>query len=238
MRNGAQDMPSVPIPVTKTRMTAEVLDVEPGRFSVRHEVEGVDVMAQEGTPPAVVEAIEANIEPLRKYKAVTQMSERGAVLGGSAELPRDLPAMVHQTMRQMTESMSQMAVPLPSELVGKGARWDTVHEIEQNGMKLRQTGHYSIVERNGDQVTLALTMEQELLDPAVDVPGMLGATARVGKFESAGRGSVELDLRRVTPTAIRLRVDLSMTMDVSVLGQDQHVETDMGIDMQMTRISE
>jgi len=29
-----------------------------------------------------------------------------------------------------------------------------------------------------------------------------------------------------------------MTMDVSVLGQNQHVETDMGIDMQMTRISE
>jgi len=36
----------------------------------------------------------------------------------------------------------------PTERVGKGARWYTVHEIEQNGMKLRQTGHYSIVERS------------------------------------------------------------------------------------------
>jgi len=238
MRNGAQNMPNIPVPTTKTRMSAEVETVESGTFTVRHVVDDVEVVAGENTPKAVLDKVEQNIAPLRNYRAKTQMDERGTVLGGEVELPRDLPAMMHQTMRQMTESMSQLAVPLPAETVGTGARWDTVHEVEQNGMKLRQTGHYSIVGRTGDQVTLVVSMEQELLDPNVDVPGMLGATARVGKFESAGKGTVQLDLAHITPTAMQLNVDLSMTMDVSVLGQDQHVEMDMGIDMQLARTAD
>lgn len=235
MNNGVQDLPSVPVPTTKTRLSVEVEEARSGGFSVRQSVDAVDVISVPETPKTVVDQVKAATEPLAQYRAVMRMDPRGAVLGGEVMLPRDVPVMVRQTMQQMTESLGQLAVPLPAEPVGVGAKWTAVHDIEQSGMKLRQTAHYTMVSRDGDKASLELTIDQQLVDPNVDVPGMLGASARVGRFESSGRGTLELDLSHVTPTAMHMTIDLSLSMDVSMLGQDQHLEMDMGIDLSMTR---
>ena len=105
-------------------------------------------------------------------------------------------------------------------------------------MKLRQTVHYTMVERHDQQATLELTIEQALLDPKVDVPGMLGTSARVSRFDSSGQGRMQLDLDHVMPASMTMTLDMSMAMDVSVLGQDQHVEMDMDMTMTMTRTVE
>jgi hypothetical protein len=236
MRNGAQDMPAVPIPVTKTRLRAVIEDVgADGVLTVRHAAEAVEVIPGPDTPPAVVEAVRKNVEPLSGYRATMRLDGRGAVLGGEAELPRDLPPMVRQTMQQMTESLGQLAAPLPLESVGAGARWTSHHEISQNGMKLRQTGRYTLVSLEGEHAVIEATIAQELLDPNVDAPGMMGATARMGEFQSSGKSTIELDLDHLTPRLVSLTMDLGMTMDVTVLGDTQHMEMDMGIDMTMRR---
>jgi hypothetical protein len=63
----------------------------------------------------------------------------------------------------------------------------------------------------------------------------MGATARVGEFQSSGKSTIELDLDHLTPRLVSLTMDLGMTMDVTVLGDTQHMEMDMGIDMTMGR---
>ena len=230
MRQGAQDMPSVPIPVTKTRLRAVIEDVGPdGVLTVRHAAEAVEVIPGPDTPPAVVEAVRKNVEPLAGYRATMRLDGRGAVLGGEAELPRDLPPIVRQTMQQLTESLGQLAAPLPLESVGARARWTSHHEISQNGMKLRQTGRYTLVSLEGEHAVIEATIAQELLDPNVSAPGMMGATARVGEFRSSGKSTIELDLDHLSPRLV------SMTMDVTVFGDTQHMEMDMGIDMTMRR---
>jgi hypothetical protein len=236
MKNGAQEVPSIPVPVTKTRMRAEVEELgADGVMKVRHAAEAVEVIPGPDTPPAVVEQVRANVEPLAKYRAVVRMDGRGAVLGGEVELPRDLPPMVRQTMQQMTENLGQLAAPLPVEAVGPGARWSSTHEVSQNGMQLRQVGRYTLVSLDGEHAVIEATISQELLDPNVSPPGMLGTTARVGDFRSSGRSTIEVDLDRLMPRQVSMTMDLHMTMDVTVLGQAQHVEMDMGLDMTMTR---
>ncbi len=234
MRNGAQDMPSIPVPTNKTRMSAEVVSVQAGGFSVRHVVDDVEVIGTPQTPKEVITKVEQSVEPLRKYRAVTRMSDRGAVLGGEVELPRDLPAMMHQTMKQLAENMGQMSVPLPEPAVGVGARWDAVHEVETNGMKLRQTARYHITERDSDRVSMEVTMDQQLLDPSVDVPGMIGATARVSRFESSGGGAVQIDLGREVEIAKIVAGALGTQVNqAAVIGQADHgarVENRAGID--------
>ncbi|MCX4246851.1 DUF6263 family protein [Paraliomyxa miuraensis] len=235
MRNGAQDLPSIPVPTTKTRLSAVLEEVTAEEFTVRHAVDAVEVVPVPGTPPQVLEQVRQSVEPLARYRAVVRMDPRGAVRGGQVELPRDVPALVHQTMQQMTQNLGQLAVPLPAEPVGVGASWTATHELEQNGMKLRQTGRYTLRALEGEHVTLDATIEQELLDPNVEAPGMMGATARVSDFSSSGRGTLELDLDRLMPTTVSLGIDLHMVMDVTVLGQNQHMEMDMGMQMDMRR---
>jgi hypothetical protein len=238
MRNGMQEMPAIPVPVTKTRLRAEIVEVAGGVMTVRHSVDAVEVIPTPETPAALVEKVRQSVEPLTHYRATMRMDERGAILGGQVELPRDLPAMVHQSMQQMTESLGQLSAPLPLPAVGPGARWSSVHEVRENGMKLRQSGQYRLVSLEGQHAVIEATLVQELLDPNVNAPGMLGITARVGEFTSSGRSTIELDLDRLSPRLVSLTMDLHMTMDMTVLGQAQHVEMDMGIDMTMRRTDE
>lgn len=236
MKNGAQEIPSIPVPVTKTRMRAEVEEVgADGVMKVRHVAEAVEVIPGPDTPPAVVEQVRANVEPLARYRALVLMDGRGTVLGGEVELARDLPPMVRQTMQQMTENLGQLTVPLPQQAVGVGARWSSTQEVSQNGMQLRQVGHYTLAALEGEHAVIEATLSQELVDPSVNPPGMLGVTARVGEFRSSGRSTIELDLDRLMPRQVSITMDVHMTMDTSVLGQTQHVEMDMGLDMTMTR---
>lgn len=236
MRNGAQDLPSIPVPITKTRVSSTIEEVGPEGMTVRQAVDSVEAVPVEGTPPAMLEQVRQSVEPLAQYRAVVHMNHRGAVLGGQVELPRDLPPVVHQTMQQMTQNLGQLAVPLPEEPVGVGARWTAIHEVEQNGMKLRQTAHYTMRSLEGEHAVFEAQVQQELLDPNVQAPGMLGTTARVGEFTSSGQGTIELDLAHVSPSSVALTVDLRMTMDMTVLGQPQHVEMDMTMQMDMRRL--
>lgn len=236
MQSGAQVMPEVPVPTTKTVMHSKVEKVDGDAFDMRQSVTKVEVIPVAGTPPQVVDKVRESIEPLTNYRAVMTMSNRGAVLGGQVEIPRDLPAMVHNTMEQMTQNLGQMAVPMPEPAVGPGARWTAVNTIEQNGMKLRQTGDYMLVSREGNDVVIEVTIQQELVDPEVKVPGMLGAKARVGRFEGRGQGAVQLDLAHVSPKSMHLKLDLGMSMDVSVMGQNQHMDMDMGMAMTMALV--
>lgn len=236
MRSGAQDMPAVPVPTTKTRLRADIEDVSAdGVMKVRHAAEAVEVIPGPDTPPAMLAAVRANVEPLARYRATMSIDGRGAVLGGEVELPRDLPPLVRQTMQQLTENLGQLSAPLPLEAVGTGARWSSAHEVSQNGMKLRQIGRYVLVSLEGQHAVIEATIEQQLLDPNVSAPGMLGATARVGEFRSSGTSTIELDLDRLTPRNVSIAMDLHMTMDMTVLGQAQHVEMDMDMDMTMRR---
>ena len=235
MVNGAQRMPKIPVPTTVTEMKAEVTGVKSGEITVRHSVDAVRVDAQPDTPPEVVEKVKESIEPLVQYRGETRMDDRGTVLGGYAEIPRDLPPMVHNTMQQMTQSLGQMSVPLPEPEMGVGAQWTATEVIEQNGMKLRQVAHYTMLAIEGDHATIEVVLQQSLEDPEVKVPGMLIGEARVGRFESKGAGTFELDLDHVIPRSVSLRIDLSMAMDVSAMGQAQHVEMDMGMTMTMSR---
>lgn len=236
MENGAQGATEVPVPTTKTVMKSAIESVSAEGIEVTMSVDDVKVEAAPGTPPAVLEKVRETTEPLKQYTAKMTMSDRGHVLGGSVELPRDLPAMVHNTMRQMTESLGQIAVPLPEPALGVGAKWTATYDLEQNGMKMRQLASYTLTAYEGDLATLDVSISQELLDPEVKVPGMIGTKARVGEFSSMGRGTAVIDLGRASPHSMQMTLDMSMAMDVTVLGQNQHVAMEMGIDMQMTAL--
>ncbi|MEX1366747.1 MAG: hypothetical protein AB1Z98_26715 [Nannocystaceae bacterium] len=233
MVSGAQEIPSVPVPLTKTRLHAKVESVDDTGFQVRQSVTSVDVEAVEGSPPEVVDKVRESIAPLTSYTALMRMSDRGSVLGGQVEIPRDLPAVVHNTMQQMTQNLGQIAVPMPEPEVGVGARWTAVNEVPQNGMKLRQTADYTMISRQGDDAVLEVSIVQELVDPEISVPGMMGAKARVSNFSSSGTGTVQLDLAHIAPRSMTMSMDLAMTMDITVMGQHQHMEMDMDIEMKI-----
>lgn len=236
IRQGGGAAPSVAIPTTVTRMRSKVNEVDGSVFSVAQNVESVDLVPQPDTPPAVTTQMHAAIDPLVHYRATVRMDERGAVLGGTVVVPGDLPAMVKPQMQQLAQNMGQMAAPLPPDAIGVGARWTATTELDQSGMKLRQVGEYVLRSLEGEHAIIDATITQTLLEPEIQVPGMFGTTARVGDFRSSGTSTIELDLDHLAPANVVLQMDLHMAMDMTVLGQAQHTEMDLAIELQMKRI--
>ncbi|HWB79835.1 MAG TPA: hypothetical protein VG755_32950 [Nannocystaceae bacterium] len=235
IRQGGGQLPSVAIPTTVTRMRSKVQEVEGSVFSVAQTVEGVELIPQADTPPQVTTQMRAAIDPLVHYRATVRMDERGAVLGGTVVVPGDLPAMVKPQMEQLAQNMGQIAVPLPPDAIGVGARWTATTDLDQSGMKLRQSGEYVLLALEGEHATIDATITQTLLEPEIQVPGMFGTTAKVGDFRSSGTSKLELDLDHLAPTNVAMQMDLHMAMDMTVLGQAQHTEMDLGLELQMKR---
>lgn len=236
MKKAAEESVELPVPTIAVSLESKVTEVGDAGFHVEQSVGGVIVTAAEDSPPAVVENVEKTVMPLMKYRGRIEMNDRGTVLGGEAELPRDLPANVHTMMQQMTQSLGQMSVPLPEPAVGPGAKWTTVEDIKQSGMKLRQTSRYHLLSRDGDRLMFDVQVQQELLDPNVQAPGMTESTARASEFRASGQGSSTIDLSAAAPVEMTMTMDMSMVMDLTVLGQHQKAETQMGLSVSMKQL--
>lgn len=236
MTKSGEEPLEMPVPTIVVRLQSAVGEVDDEGFRVDQSVTAVTVVPAPDSPPAVAKNVEETVAPLRHYRSRIRMDERGTVLGGEAEMPRDLPANVHAMMQQMTQSLGQMSVPLPEDPVGPGAKWTTVEQTKQSGMKIRQTSHYQLVSRQDDRLTFEVRVEQELLDPNVQAPGMSESSARASEFRASGKGSSEIDLSAVAPISMTMNMDLSMVMDLTVLGQHQNAETQMGMSVTMRQV--
>ena len=99
-----------------------------------------------------------------------------------------------EELDQATEAASRAVVPLPSEPVGIGGRWQATQRVSQRGMEIDQTAVYEVLGLSDSHALLDVTIEQQLVSVS-NVAG-LGDEAGVtlGNFESRGTGRNTLNL--------------------------------------------
>lgn len=126
---------------------------------------------------------------------------------------------VEQALRQAV----QLAVALPADPVGVGARWTVSQQLDSLGLPLRQDVTATLTARDGDRVTLALALAQTPLANLWTVPGG-GGTFSVDSYPMQGTGEVTLDLGAPLPTAGELSLTgtqvYTRQADSLVLSQD------------------
>lgn len=235
MSAGGQKMPAVTSPPIITTGKTEVTGVTADKITMVYKIESMTVQDKAGTNPAMVKTMRSMLEGLEPFEAHVEMDARGVMLGGYVDIPEGLPAPMQQMMEQLQQSLAQIVVPLPSEPVGVGARWTSVGQVEQGGMKIQQTAHYSLDKHADEAVSLAVTVKQELVDPSFEPPGMPGVKGKIELFQSGGKGNVELSLTHLTPTSMSTEIKLKMAMAISAMGQEQKMDMDMDMGMAIER---
>ena len=162
-------------------------------------------------------------------KGTTVLSPSGETKSVSFTPP---PGASPDMSKQFDKSMEYAGVPLPTEPVSKGAKWQVTQLVEEQGMKLTQITTYELQELNGNLATLAMTIEQKAdaqqLSPAGLPPG---ATAELVSFNSSGSGTSQLNLSQLLPSQANIGLDMATQMKMSADGQN--MEMSMKMDMQM-----
>jgi hypothetical protein len=224
---------AVPPIAMKGRAIIERSDDEAIAF--RYEVDSAEVRDDPQAPPRLVAAMRDQAATLESYSADMRVDAKGGLLGGTVHMPAAAKDPVQQTLMRVTESMGQLQVPLPREPVGVGAKWRAELRIEQAGLELLQTVHYELQRREGDQLFIAATFEQELADASFTPPGMVGAEAKVTRFESKGTGSMSLDLRHLQSTRSEVEMTIDMGLKVHAQGETKTQEMAMIVGVASSR---
>lgn len=94
------------------------------------------------------------------------------------------------------------AVPLPTSPVAPGATWRSVRTVSA-AATVTQTMNVTLAARDGDLLTLDVTVDEEPVNSVFAIPGS-EAKLHINRYSMTGKGSITVDLRRLLPTAGRM----------------------------------
>ena len=174
-----------------------------GADSSGHDVEfevvdaGVEL---EGTILTDVQAVEltAEVQQLVGVRGGLRLDRRGAVRSVTfAPLPTtaltddpDARARTEAQLREVEQQLTSVVPQLPSEPVGRGARWRTAGRSALAGTALRQTTTYEITAIDGDVIIYRATISQsageQALETATNGPTAAGDDTRLLAAELTG----------------------------------------------------
>ena len=151
-------------------------------------------------------------------KAQATLSTRGVLQLSAFAMPEP----VAQLIGQVDAPLQHLAIPLPEEAVGAGARWEVRQAMAVAGPgMLRVVGfqrtEYEVVVIDGDTVALKYWVEQTAPRQVLDDLG-LRSKLDVRKMLSGGSGTVAVHLRTPVPVS-------ESTLRPSMLGINQKKET-------------
>lgn len=147
----------------------------------------------------------------------SQMATAGAATGAMAPSGADIQ-----------EQMQQLALPLPAEAVGIGARWQAMQQTSANGLEVTQTTEYTLRSRSGDQVELEVKIvDVTLPDLAGLVPG-----ASVSSATMSGGGTMNLNLASLVPRgSMDIEMAIAMALDLQGASQSMAMHVKMKQDV-------
>lgn len=175
------------------------------------------IVEQDGTvAPALAREMQAFLKKVVGFGGTFAVSERGAVRKVDPAA-KDTDAISKQFAQNLADSVGVSVIPLPSAAVGVGAKWQHVREARQAGIIVKMRTTYKLVSIQGDEVKLEVTDAQTADKSTMDAG--VGKPVTVSNYKNDGTGEITLSLQRLTPKAMSMKSQGSMTMDGLPIGK-------------------
>jgi hypothetical protein len=140
-----------------------------------------------------VEATRDALQPLEGATGSIVVTPTGSVVSSDLTVPPDLDATAADLVDQLSSQASQLAVPLPNEPVGVGARWRAATDVELNGVRFTQRTDYAFDRRKGERIVLAVEVRQRAPRQRFTPPGASQEILLLSS-RATGSGTNVLDL--------------------------------------------
>lgn len=204
---GGMDMPAQKVPATNSTMQARVTDRT-----------GADARFE-------LEMEEMTVAGL--------MDDRGLMREVTFDFPAGTDPIVKMQMEQNAQAIKRMAVPMPEEAVGVGAKWTVEQPVQMNGIKLNQSATYTLKERKGDVLVIGVEMTQTADPQKITNPQAPQMEIQLKELKGEGAGEMTVNLKRILPVASDMETDMTIDMEVPMMGQTQTVEQSVSMTMSM-----
>lgn len=226
------------IPATKLTMEIVVTQIAAnGDISFDFTYKNVDIVAEPGIPPSVLEPIRRSLSSLVGLSGAVVVDSRGQTKSTSLRLPQELDSSTQQIFEQLSNSLGQLYAPLPEEAVGLGARWRTSQELNINGIQLTQSAIYELVSNQGNVLQLKMLVEQEAQSQEVKLPASpdipAGFRVQLRSFSNQGEGEMTLQLGQMLPRRSILSSRSSVVLNLKPPQSEQSVPMNQELNVQI-----
>ncbi len=195
-------------PTVVTTGTLAIDDVlASGDMRVRFQIEHATVRPREGVGsgsganPALFSA-QAKI-----YEGFVETAAMSAT-GHLSDAQVVLPGATQEVRSEVATTVEQLAIPLPAQPVGIGARWKTSTTVVVSGIAMTQTTTTELTALAGDRATYTSAMVVSGADQHTTLDGV---GVDVQHIAGTGSGTVTIDLATLSPSGhskIAFHVDL------------------------------
>jgi hypothetical protein len=229
---GGQVAPGV-VPALRHVITERVDKVEAdGSATLSVMFSDSSVVQTLGVDPAVVQVVQASIEPLNRLGGTKVVGPDGAVRNVTFDTSVVTEPGIKSTLDAMTSELGNVSATFPQEPVGVGARWTVTGSAFIAGLKMTTTTRYTLRSRTGDRYELDQTQEAAAVPGPVapaNLPG--GAQASVTSFTVNSTGQISGDLTRHLPTKSSVKGTGDGTLAMTVGAQKVSVAQNLTMEI-------
>ncbi len=231
---GANQQPAVSLPMMKMNMKITNKEVKTsGNLVYDFILDSVDVVADDKTPPAMVESMKTALNDIKGMNGSAEVTTRGITTSAEMKMPANTNPQLTSMMDNMRQQMNQMSVPLPEEPVGQGATWTVTTQMTSGGILLTNQYKYTLVKIDGSNIEMKVELLQSAEPQELKNPNLpAGTVVKLQEFKSGGQGTVKMDLSKMVPNS-EITSETKMKMEVQAGGQTQTIEQAMTLALKL-----
>jgi len=188
----------------RTTITAVAPD---GVITATYVYEAVDVSDDSAADAAVTDEVRERIEPIVGLVGTLTMTDQGQVLSADVAVPADADPTVTSLIDQLSDQATALAVPFPTQAVGRGARWKAVSSATVNGITFSQATTYEVTSLRRGRVELRSTLVQHAKRQTYTDPTS-GQDVELLRSQGEGDGESRVHLEQLMPAEAEAHVQV------------------------------
>ncbi|MBV6621732.1 MAG: hypothetical protein KI793_02065 [Rivularia sp. (in: Bacteria)] len=219
MSVNGNEAPSFKIPGTSVKLNTVVNKVEQnGDIYYDFSYDNVDITGESNLPASALEDMRREIKKMQGLKGNVIVDNKGRTKKANFTIPKNFNPALKQTMEQLKNSIEQLSAQVPTEAVGKGAKWQHTSRISFNGITLEQTINYELVDIQDDIATMNINLiqkapgAQKIVLPQVPK----GMTMTMESYNASGTGQSKVSLNQIMPLSTSLKMNANTQMRTNV----------------------
>jgi hypothetical protein len=235
LKMGEMENPPIKAPGVTLTLALTVKEITgDGDISYESSISEASVAPDPDVAPQLAETLKSSLDAVKGLTGTGLVSGRGFSKGTEFKVAPDMPPQGRQAVEQMKETFSALAIPLPEETVGAGAKWEARSQIRTQGMAIEQTATYELVSIDGERVVLKSSTVQSAANQKIDNPAMPGVKIDLKKMEEKGTGTFTLDLTQLLPRegSTMSHANFNMAMNIGAQAQAMSMKVDTALSIE------
>ena len=192
MDMAGMSMPAMQLPTMHMVAKASVTDVSAtGDASLSISFTDASLVNDANADPTLAGMLQAGLADVKSLASTSLVSNRGFIKDSKMDLSRLTNPQMAQMVGAMSSSMNSMAMPMPEEAVGVGAKWTVRQAMPASGLNVFQDVQVEITAVDQQSCALAIKTTQTAPPQPVQTPGLpAGVQATLDHFEGSGSGTM------------------------------------------------